>query len=161
MNRWWPVAGRASAGVRRIGALMVGTVLAAGALAGCGGGGGGQATATAPSTANSSLGKVTTGPGGVQEVTLQTQDDYVFTPTSFTVKPGAVRLTVTNVGRQLSHNFRFTPGRGPAPIGAQILLLVSGQKQTISFTVTTPGSYQFECSFHADLGQLGTMTVAG
>jgi plastocyanin len=27
--------------------------------------------------------------------------------------------------------------------------------------VTTPGTYQFECSFHVDLGQVGDMTVAG
>jgi len=159
MNRRWPVVGRSSAGERRSGALVVGMVLAAAALASCGSGSGG--VTTAPHTEGSSLGKVTAGPGGVQEVTLQTQDDYVFTPSAFTVKPGEVRLTVTNVGRQLSHSFRFTHGKGPAPIGRQILLLPSGQKQTISFTVTTPGTYRFECSFHADLGQLGTMTVTG
>jgi plastocyanin len=68
---------------------------------------------------------------------------------------------VTNVGRELTHNFRFTPGGGPQAIGAQILLLAGGQRQTIDFTVTTPGSYRYECSFHADLGQVGTMTVSG
>jgi plastocyanin len=133
-------------------------VLALGALAGCTGG---PAGATAPPSANPSLGRVTTGPGGVQQVTIQTQDDYVFTPTHFTVHTGEVRLTVTNVGHQLSHNFRFTPGKGPAPIDAQILLLSSGQQKTLDFTVSTPGSYQFECSFHVDLGQVGTMTVTG
>jgi plastocyanin len=130
------------------------------ALAGCGPGSGGAA-AGAPASTTASLGTVSTGPDGVQQVTLQTQDDYVFTPDHFTVHPGAVRLTVTNVGHELTHNFRFTPGGGPATIGAQILLLASGQRQTITFTVTTPGSYRFECSFHADLGQVGTMTVSG
>jgi plastocyanin len=139
--------------------LVVGMVLAAAALAGCGGG---PAAAPASHTsANSSLGTVTTGADGVQQVTLQTQDDYRFTPDHFTVKPGKVRLTVTNVGTQLTHNFRFSPGKGPAAIGAQILLLTSGQSKTIDFTVTTPGTYQFECSFHVDLGQVGDMTVAG
>jgi plastocyanin len=137
----------------------VGTVLVAAALAGCGAGSGGASAA--PSTADGSLGKVTTGPDGVQSVTIQTGDDYVFTPDRFTVHPGPVRLTVTNVGRELTHNFRFTPGGGPQTIGAQILLLTSGQRQTIDFTVTTPGSYRFECSFHVDLGQVGTMTVSG
>jgi plastocyanin len=145
-------------GGRRVLLLVVGMVLAGVALAGCGAG----SAATAPATSShSSLGTVATGPGGVQEVTIQTQDDYVFTPNHITVHPGEVKLTVTNVGRQLSHNFRFVPGKGPAPIGAQILLLASGQKQTIDFTMTTPGTYQFECSFHADLGQFGTMTVTG
>jgi plastocyanin len=139
---------------------VVGAVLAAGVLAGCGAGSGGASSA-APSSADASLGKVTTGPDGVQQVTLQTQDDYVFTPNRFTVKPGKVALTVVNVGHELTHNFRFSPGGGPQAIGAQILLLPSGQRQTIDFTVTTPGSYRFECSFHVDLGQVGTMTVSG
>ena len=134
-------------------------VLAAGALAGCGPGSSGASAA--PTSADASLGTVTTGPGGVQQVTLQTQDDYVFTPNRFTVHTGEVRLTVINVGHELTHNFRFSPGGGPQAIGAQILLLASGQRQTIDFTATTPGSYRFECSFHADLGQVGTMTVSG
>jgi plastocyanin len=140
-------------------AAAVGTVLVAAALAGCGGGSGGAAPA--PTTAASDLGKVTTGPDGVQQVTLQTEDDYTFTPNRFTVRPGKVELTVTNVGRELTHNFRFTPGGGPQPIGAQILLLPSGSRKTIDFTVQQAGAYRFECSFHADLGQVGTMTVSG
>jgi plastocyanin len=138
--------------------ILVGTVLLTSALTGCGGSPAGQA---APPSKLPGVGKVTTAPDGVQEVTIQTEDDYVFTPNHFTVKPGEVRLTVTNVGRQLTHNFRFSPGKGPAAIGAQILLLPSGQSKTIEFTVTTIGTYQFECSFHADLGQVGDMTVAG
>jgi plastocyanin len=147
----------------RIGALVVGTALSvvvAGLLSGCGGASGGTATAPSSSSADS-LGTVTTAPDGVQEVTIHTQDNYVFTPDHFTVKPGNVRLTVANVGTQLSHNFRFTPDKGPAPIGAQILLLTSGQRKTIEFSVPTPGDYPFQCSFHVDLGQVGTMTVNG
>ena len=41
----------------------------------------------APTTA-AGVGKVTVAPDGVQEITLQTQDDYVFTPDHFTVAPG-------------------------------------------------------------------------
>jgi plastocyanin len=144
---------------RRCAAGVAGAVLAVGALAGCGPGSG--AGAAPSSSADASLGKVTTGADGVQRVTLHTQDDYVFTPNQFTVHPGKVALTVANVGHELTHNFRFTPGGGPQAIGAQILLLPSGQSQTIDFTVTTPGSYRFECSFHVDLGQVGTMTVSG
>jgi plastocyanin len=144
--------------VRRIGALVVGVALAAGVLAGCGGSGGGPAAAT-PSTAG--LGTVTTTADGVQEVTLQTQDDYVFTPDHFTVRPGKVRLTVRNVATQLTHNFRFTPGKGPEPITAEIPLLTPGESKTIEFTVTAPGDHEFDCSFHTQLGQIGTMTVSG
>jgi plastocyanin len=148
-------AGRA----RRIGALVVGVVLAGGVLAGCGGSSG--ASATASSSANPDLGKVTTDADGVQEITLQTQDDYVFTPDHFTVAPGKVRLTVTNVAKQLTHDFRFTPDEAPEAISAEIPLLAPGNSTTIEFTVTAPGDYPFECSFHVQLGQTGTMTVSG
>jgi plastocyanin len=137
-------------------ALSVG--LAAGVLSGCGGGG---TDASAGTSSAASVGTVTTAPDGVQEITLQTQDDYVFSPNAFTVHPGTVRLTVTNVAKQLTHNFRFTPGTSPEAISAEIPLLAPGQSQTIEFTVTAPGSYGFECSFHTQLGQVGTMTVSG
>jgi plastocyanin len=139
--------------------LVVGMALGAVLIAGCAPNAPSSA-ATATATPGTGLGKVTTGPGGVQEVTLQTGDNYVFTPDHFTVHPGEVRLTVTNVGHDMSHDFLFT-GKGPAPITAQIPLLTSGEKKTIDFTVTAPGAYPFECSFHVDLGQVGTMTVTG
>lgn len=151
--------------MRRRGAGVAGSGLAAGivlagALAGCSGGTSSTATATSTPPA-SSFGKVTTTADGTQEVSLRTQDNYVFTPARFTVKPGKVQLTVVNAGRDLTHNFEFAPQGNPAAIGAAIPLLPAGQKQTISFTVTTPGTYRFECSFHVDLGQVGTMTVGG
>ncbi len=114
-----------------------------------------------PTEARPGVGEVTTGADGVQEITLQTQDDYVFTPSAFTVAPGPVRLTVVNVAEQMAHNLRFTPGDGPEPIDPEISLLTPGESRTIEFTVTTPGEYGFECSFHTQLQQFGTMTVSG
>jgi plastocyanin len=127
-------------------------------LAGCGGN---SAGTEAPSTTVSGVGKVTTDAQGVQEITLKTQDDYVFTPDHFTVAPGEVRLRVVNTGRETTHNFRFTPNAGPATIEKDIPLLPPGDEKTIDFTVETPGKYPFECSFHVQLGQVGTMTVSG
>jgi plastocyanin len=153
-----------SMAARRSGALVAGLVLAVGVLAGCGAGSAAPPAAppaAASSSASAEPGQVTTDAAGVQEVTLRTQDDYVFTPATFTVGPGKVRLTVTNVAKQLTHNFRFTPGGGPEPITADIPLLAPGDGQTIEFTVTKPGQYRFECSFHTQLGQVGTMTVVG
>jgi plastocyanin len=116
--------------------------------------------AAPPATeAQPGVGEVTTGADGVQEITLQTQDDYVFTPDSFTVEPGQVRLTVINVGEQMVHNFRFRPDTGPAAIEAQIDILPAGEEETVEFEVTEPGDYPFECSFHVQLDQVGTMTV--
>jgi plastocyanin len=140
-------------------ALVGGLLLMLGLLAGCG-----NSQPTLPAATRSpdaSAGAVHTGSDGVQEITLETGDDYVFTPAAFTVSPGPVRITVRNVAKQLTHAFRFTPGTGAAPISEQIPVLAPGASDTIAFTVTTVGDYPFECSFHAALGQVGTMTVSG
>ncbi|WP_299955259.1 plastocyanin/azurin family copper-binding protein [uncultured Modestobacter sp.] len=112
-------------------------------------------------TTDGEVGAVSTAADGVQEITLETGDDYVFTPDAFTVAPGQVRLTVRNVGDQLTHNFLFTADAGPEEITEQIPYLAPGQSETIEFTVTVPGDHRFECSFHTALGQVGTMTVSG
>jgi plastocyanin len=127
-------------------------------LTGCGGGDAPESDA-APTVAGE--GEVTIAPDGAQEITLQTQDDYVFVPDRFTVEPGTVRLTVVNVAEEMTHNFRFTPGTGPAEIGSGIDFLGPGQEVTVDFEVTAPGDYPFECSFHIQLDQVGTMTVRG
>jgi plastocyanin len=146
--------GRAAlAGLGLSGALLTGAL-----LAGCGGGEPSLPQATR--TAGGEVGTVTTAEDGVQEVVLETGDDYVFTPATFTVVPGTVRVTVRNTAAQLTHNFVFTPGTGPAPIPEGIPYLGPGDSDTIEFTVEAPGDYPFECSFHAALGQVGTMTVA-
>ena len=134
-------------------------------LAGCGGGeaagsGSGSGSDAAPSTAPG-VGVVTTAADGVQEITLQTQDDYVFLPATFTVDPGTVRLTVTNVAEEMTHNLEFDEGEGPEPIEEGISLLAPGDEKTIEFTVTVPGDHPFTCTFHTQLGQVGTMTVRG
>jgi plastocyanin len=145
--------------VRRGGGALLGLVVLSGVLAGCGGGGS-PGSGAAPTTV-AGVGEVTTAPDGVQEITIQTQDDYVFTPDSFTVDPGTVRLTVVNVAKQMTHDFQFTSGAVPEPIDAGISLLAPGQEMTIQFDVGKPGDHPFECSFHVQLGQVGTMTVRG
>jgi plastocyanin len=141
---------------RRGGELLLGLLVLPVVLAGCG-----EEPAAPPTAAGPGVGTVSTGADGVQEITLQTQDDYVFTPDTFTVDPGKVRLTVVNVAENTTHNFRFTPDAGPAPIGEEIDLLTAGQEMTIEFEVSEPGDYPFECSFHVQLNQVGTMTVRG
>ena len=144
---------------RRAPAALAGAVLAARVLAGCGSDDG---TAAAPSpSADASLGQVTLAEDGVQEVTIQTPDDYVFVPATFTVAPGRVRLTVESTATQATHNFRFTPGAGVEEIPEEIPLLAAGDTETIEFEVTAPGEHPFECSFHVQLGQTGVMTVRG
>jgi plastocyanin len=144
-------------GVRRRGGALVAAVVMAGVLAGCG-------EETAPATAapeGAAPGTVTTAADGVQEVTLRTQDDYVFAPATFTVAPGRVRLTVENVAEQMVHNLRFRPEALPQPIAEEIPLLQPGESRTIEFDVAAPGDYLYDCTFHLQLGQTGTMTVRG
>ena len=149
---------RSSDAGRRGGGALLGLLVLPAVLAGCGGG---SEDAQASPSAGPGVGAVTTDADGVQEITLQTQDDYVFTPDTFTVDPGTVRLTVVNVAKDLTHNFRFTPDEGPTAIESEIPLLTAGQEVTIEFEVAQPGDYPFECSFHIQLDQVGTMTVRG
>ncbi|MGY1746130.1 plastocyanin/azurin family copper-binding protein [Blastococcus sp. SYSU D00695] len=156
-----PLPGRAARPRVRTAAIALGVVLS---LAACGGGDGGSdgdGGSGSSSAAGPALGTVTTAPDGVQEVTIETPEDFVFEPDGFTVAPGRVRVTVRNSAAQMVHNFRFTPGTGPATIDAGIDLLQPGEEETVEFEVSTPGDYPFECSFHVQLGQVGTMTVAG
>ncbi|GAA4322113.1 hypothetical protein GCM10023162_29110 [Klenkia terrae] len=104
---------------------------------------------------------VSTAPDGTQDVVVTVGDDYVFLPDAFTVSPGPVRLTLVSQAAQLTHNFVFSPGQGPRTITEQIPIVAPGDEATMEFTVTDPGEYGYECSFHAALGQVGVMTVAG
>jgi plastocyanin len=128
-------------------------------LAGCGADDEPAADA-APSTAPG-VGVVTTAADGVQEITIQTQDDYTFVPDTFTVAPGRVRLTLLNAAREMTHNLEFDEGEGPEPIDAGIDFLAPQDEETIEFEVTEPGDHPFTCTFHVQLGQTGTMTVSG
>ncbi|WP_409332030.1 plastocyanin/azurin family copper-binding protein [Trujillonella humicola] len=127
------------------------------ALAGCGGE---DAGGSGSSPEADAAGTVVVGSDGTQEITLVVGDDYVFLPDAFRVAPGRVRLTLTSEARDLVHNIRFTPGGGPVPIEEEIPILNAGESETIEFAVDQPGDYQYECSFHVALGQIGTMTVA-
>lgn len=142
--------------LRRRTAGLLTAALAAAVLAGCGG----SSDDAAPPSRDGAPGVVTTAPDGVQEITLETGDDYVFTPDAFTVTPGQVRLTLTNTADQLTHNLAFTAGAGPADIPEEITILPPGTSETITFTVEAPGDYPFTCTFHTALGQVGTMTVS-
>ncbi len=61
----------------------------------------------------------------------------------------------------MTHNFEFTTGVGPEEITEGVDVLAPGEEKTIEFDVAQPGDHPFECSFHVQLGQVGTMTVRG
>jgi plastocyanin len=138
---------------RRTAAVATAVLLQVAVLGGCGE----EEAPVAP--VPEGLGQVTVAADGVQEVTLQTQDDYVFRPDRFTVAPGRVRLTVVNVAEGMPHNLEFTDEELPQPIEDDIAMVAAGEEATIEFEVATPGDYPFACTFHLQLGQVGTMTV--
>ena len=124
-------------------------------LAACGN----DAESPDPLPDDTTAGTVTVAPDGTQQITLLVRDDYDFLPERFTVGPGRVRLTLSSEAKELTHNFRFTPGAGPAEISEEIPIVAPGDSDTIEFAVEQQGDYQYECSFHVALGQIGTMTV--
>ncbi len=127
------------------------SVLAAMLIAGCGDTPAPQAAEVPPAGDLA----VTPGADGVQAVTLMTQDNFRFIPARFTVAPGPVRLTLSNPSGTV-HNLRF----GEGGLEEEIPVVRSAESQTIGFTVSTPGEYEFVCTFHEQFDQRGTMVVA-
>ena len=104
-------------------------------------------------------GTVSVAPDGTQEIAVLVRDDYDFYPAAFTVTTGRVRISLISEAKELTHNFRFTPDAGPVAIAEEIPIVAPGDRDTIEFAVDQPGDYQYECSFHVALGQIGMMTV--
>ena len=100
---------------------------------------GGSTVSTSPAT---SSGKFT---GTV------TQANYSFSPSTFTVKSGTT-ITVTNSTPSTAHTFTVT--------GQKIDDTVQPGTSTKVKINLPPGTYPFECTFHASLGMTGTLTVS-
>jgi plastocyanin len=87
-----------------------------------------------------------------QEVTVMMEDNF-FDPANITVEPGT---TVTWV--QSGNNGHTTTSYdGLWDSG----LLPGGSGQSFSFTFEEPGTYDYFCIPHEDLGMVGTVTVSG
>jgi plastocyanin len=87
-----------------------------------------------------------------EEVTVRMEDNF-FDPANITVEPGT---TVTWV--QSGNNPHTTTSYdGLWDSG----LLPGGSGQTFSFTFEEPGTYDYFCIPHEDLGMVGTVTVSG
>jgi plastocyanin len=87
-----------------------------------------------------------------QEVTVRMEDNF-FDPANITVEPGT---TVTWV--QSGNNPHTTTSYdGLWDSG----MLPGGSGQTFSFTFDEPGTYDYFCIPHENLGMVGTVTVSG
>jgi plastocyanin len=91
---------------------------------------------------------------GIQTVVVTTGDNYRFNPSTITVHPGKVRITLEHKGNGAPHDWQLQGF--PA---ASVPLINPGQSKSIDFVAPAPGSYTFICSIHLKQGQTGTLVV--
>ena len=94
---------------------------------------------------------------GLQQVTITSDVDLRFHPSTIVVHPGRVRIVLRNTAK---------PGAGPPHDlqvtglpGAFIGTTVAGASQSVTFTAPAPGSYTFICRIHAAQNQTGKLIV--
>jgi plastocyanin len=92
---------------------------------------------------------------GVQQITLEAGDNLRFTPSTFTVRPGKVRVVLVNTGTGAPHDFQVP--QFPADF---VPLTQGGQTEQATFIAPAPGRYRFVCTIHEKQGQIGTMIVS-
>lgn len=127
--------------------LAVLTVLATVSVAGC-------TNATPARFAATPSGVVTASAGadGVQRVDVAATMSDRFLPSTIVVHPGKVALVVRNTGT--------TPHTLEIPaLGVNTGNISGHATRTVTFDVTKPGSYPFDCAYHASLGMTGVLKV--
>ena len=91
---------------------------------------------------------------GVQDVVITTDQKYRFNPSTITVHPGKVRITLKHVGTGAPHDWSLQDF--PADF---VPLVSAGQAKSVEFTAPAPGTYKFVCTIHVAQGQTGTLIV--
>ena len=91
---------------------------------------------------------------GVQQVTLTVGPSFRFDPSTITVHPGQVKLTLHHTGSGSPHDWQLS-----VVPGAYIPELGNNQTGSVAFTAPAPGTYQFVCTIHVRQGQTGTLIV--
>lgn len=91
---------------------------------------------------------------GVQDVTITTDQSFRFYPSTITVHPGKVKITLTHTGTGAPHDWSLNGF--PA---ANVPLVSPGETKSVEFTAPSPGRYTFICTIHVAQGQTGTLIV--
>jgi uncharacterized cupredoxin-like copper-binding protein len=95
---------------------------------------------------------------GTQQVTMTVGNSMHFAPATLAIRAGQpVELTLRNSGG-LPHDFTLAEGAS-RPVKIEAL---GGQTGRGTFTIDTPGTYEFVCSVsgHAAAGMRGSITVS-
>jgi plastocyanin len=91
---------------------------------------------------------------GVQQVTLVVNDTFRFDPSTITVHPGKVTITLVHKGSGAPHD--FSVDGIPAD---NVPLVRAGSTESQTFTTPAPGTYRFVCTLHLAQGMTGTLVV--
>lgn len=91
---------------------------------------------------------------GVQQVTLVVNDKFRFDPSTITVHPGKVTITLVHKGSGAPHDFSVDGHPGD-----NVPLVRAGGTQSQTFTAPAPGTYRFVCTLHVAQGMTGTLVV--
>jgi plastocyanin len=92
---------------------------------------------------------------GVQNVVIVTGDDYRFHPSTITVHPGKVKITLEHKGKGAPHDWQLQG----LPVAHAVPLIDGGQSNSVEFIAPAPGTYTFICTIHVKQGQTGTLVV--
>lgn len=129
-------------------ALTLLPVVVAAALAGCGNGGGSGPGTGSPSASSGGAGHAAAHLNGVPAVSVHETDNLTFQPNSATVHVGQLVQWVNS--SSVAHNVTFD---GQPSITSPTM----SSQDTWDVVFTTPGTYQYHCTFHP--GMTGTVTV--
>ncbi len=91
---------------------------------------------------------------GVQEILITTDQNYRFEPSTITVHPGKVKITLKHTGTGAPHDWSLSGF--PAD---NVPLVNPGQTKSVQFVAPSPGKYTFVCTIHVTQGQTGTLVV--
>lgn len=91
---------------------------------------------------------------GVQDITITTDQNYRFDPSTITVHPGKVRITLSHTGTGAPHDWSLNGFPDD-----NVPLVSPGQSKSIEFIAPSPGKYTFVCTIHIAQGQTGTLVV--
>ncbi|MFI5958716.1 cupredoxin domain-containing protein [Cryptosporangium sp. NPDC051539] len=135
-------------------AILALVLVVAGCSWGPEGGPGGVGASDAPVTAATSEAPAvaaTTGPDGVQRISVSMTDDLKFVPDHVTAKPGVIEFRLQNIG-VTPHDLTLRNQTAGNVNG--------GQTVTFRVTVSKPGRYPFPCLYHAESGMRGVLEVS-